>query len=130
MPKFRDHELLKTIMPWTYDTVLPPPLPPPPRGGGGGGGYFTKLLVRSPALGEKWIQSNLWFCQNEGPKRSKNNENGAQQDRKSRRNLVQNDLKQSNDRCWWNITPTLGRIIFGTKWERDNPICSAGRGGQ
>ncbi len=48
---------------------------------------------------------------------------GGQQDRKSRRNLLQNYSKLSNDRLWWNIRPTLGPIIFGTKRDRDNTIC-------
>ncbi len=36
-------------------------------------------------------QLDQTFCQNEKSKRSKNNEKGGQQDRKTRRNLVQND---------------------------------------
>ncbi len=46
------------------------------------------------------------------------------------RNLVQNVSKLSNDRFWWKIRPTLGTIIFQTKWDKDKPIFSAERGGQ
>ncbi len=38
-----------------------------------------------------------------GSKRSKNNEKGCQKYQKSKRNLVQNDSKLSNDRLLWNV---------------------------
>ncbi len=47
---------------------------------------------------KKWTQSDRRFRKNEASKRSENNEKGGQQDRKSRRNLVQNGSKQLNDR--------------------------------
>ncbi len=53
---------------------------------------------------------------------------GGQQDRKSRRKLMQNALKWSNDRFLWKIKPSLGQIISGTKYDRDNPIFSVERG--
>ncbi len=46
----------------------------------------------------KWAQSDLRFWKNEGSKRSKNNKKGGQLDQKSRRKLVQNASKWSNDR--------------------------------
>ncbi len=39
--------------------------------------------------------------------------------------LIQNASKLLNDTFWWNIIPTLGPSISGTKCDRDNPIFSA-----
>ncbi len=84
------------------------------------------MLVLHPSFGrgvrhmmKKWTQSDLRFWKNEGSKRSMNNEKGDQQDRKSRRQLVQNASNWSNERLWWNITSTLGKITFRTKCDRD-----------
>ncbi len=38
---------------------------------------------------KKWTQQDIRFCKNEGSKRSKNCKKEGQQDRKSRRKLVQ-----------------------------------------
>ncbi len=63
-----------------------------------------------------------------GQKRSKNNKIGAQQDRKSRRNLVQNASKLSNDQFCRKIRPTLGLIIFGNIWDRQYDFFCKKRG--
>ncbi len=47
----------------------------------------------------KWTQWYLRFFKNEESKISNNNEKGGQQDRKSRRKVVQIASKVSNDRC-------------------------------
>ncbi len=52
---------------------------------------------------------------------------GVQKDRKTRRKLVQNASKWSNDRFGWKMWPNLGQIIYGTKCDRDKPIFSAER---
>ncbi len=57
---------------------------------------------------------NKWFR-----KRSKKR---SQQDRNSRRKLIQNASKWSNDRFLWKIRPTLGQIISGTKCDKGKPI--------
>ncbi len=54
--------------------------------GGGTSPYFG----RCSAGDKKWNLSDLRFCNNEGSKRSKNNEKGGQQDRKSKGKLIQN----------------------------------------
>ncbi len=46
----------------------------------------------------------------------------GQQDRKSRRKVVQIHSKVSNDRFMWTNRPTLGQIISGTKCDRDKQI--------
>ncbi len=55
-------------------------------------------------------------------KRAKNNELGSQQDPKSRRKLVQNAYKWSNDRFWWKLRPNVDQIISWTKCDRDKQI--------
>ncbi len=67
---------------------------------------------------KQWTQFDLNFCHSEGSKRSKNNEKGCQQDWKSRGKLVQNGQKT----FLWNIRPTLGQNISGTKYDRDKMI--------
>ncbi len=79
---------------------------------------------------KKWTQWDLRFCKNEGSKTSNNNEKGDQQDRKSRRKLVQIASIVSNDRIVWKNRPTLGHIISGTKCHRDKPIFLAERKGK
>ncbi len=64
-------------------------------------------------------QSDLRFCKNEGWNRFKINEKGGQLDWKSRRKLIQNAYNLLNNTFWWNIRPTLGPSISGTK---DKPI--------
>ncbi len=71
---------------------------------------------------KKLTQWDLRFCQNEESKRSNNNEKEGQQDRKSRRKLVQIVSKVSNDRFLCKNRPTLGQIISGTKCDRDKQI--------
>ncbi len=44
--------------------------------------------------------------------------------------LIQNTLHLLNNTLWWNIRPTLGPTISGTKCDRDKQIFSAERGGQ
>ncbi len=86
------------------------------------GGYFTKVLVGGDP-------NQIWgFVKLSSQKRSKNNKRG-QQDRKSRRHLVQNNSKLSNDRFGWKIRPDLGQIIFGTIWDIVNPMFVAEWGG-
>ncbi len=66
------------------------------------------------------------FCKNEGSKRSMNNEKGGQQDW----HICTKCFITVN---WQNLVtnePTLGPIIFGTKWDRDNLIFLAERGSQ
>ncbi len=60
----------------------------------GGGGNFTKYLINAQYMMKKWTHSDLRFCKNVGSKRSKKNEKGGQQDRKSWKHLVQIDSKQ------------------------------------
>ncbi len=55
-------------------------------------------------------------------KRSKINEKWGQLDRKSSRKLIQNAYKLLNNTFWWNIRPTLGPGISGTKCDRDKLI--------
>ncbi len=45
-------------------------------------------------------ESDSRFCKNEGSKRFKNNEKWDQQDKNSKRKLVQNASKWSNDGFW------------------------------
>ncbi len=54
----------------------------------------------------------------------------GQQDRKSRRKVVQIASKVSNDRFLWTNRPNLDQIISWTKCDRDKQIFSAQRGGQ
>ncbi len=79
---------------------------------------------------KNWTQSDLRFCQIEGQKDLKINEKGGQLDRKSRRKLTQNDLKQLNNTFWWKIWHTLGPRISGSKSDRDKLIVFCIRGGQ
>ncbi len=80
---------------------------------------------------KNWTQRDLRFCKNKASKRYKNCKKGGQQDRKSRRKLVQNASKWSNNRFLLKkIRPTLSKFISGTKCDRDKPIFSAERGGQ
>ncbi len=58
-------------------------------------------------LSEKWTQSDVRICQNKWTKISKNNGKG-EPDRKSRINLVQNDLVK-------NIGPSDQDIEFQSK---------------
>ncbi len=51
---------------------------------------FSRLVWHAM---KKWTQSDVRVCKNEGSKRSNNSETGGQQDRKSRRKLLQNTLK-------------------------------------
>ncbi len=71
--------------------------------------------------------SRFWI--NEELKRSKNKKRGGEQDRNCRRKLVKNAWKWSNDIFCWKISPTLGEIISGTKYDRDKPNVSAEKGG-
>ncbi len=65
-----------------------------PRSARGGGGDFTTFLV--------WVvqHSMKRFCKNVGSKGSKNNVKGGHQDQKSKRKLLLNPSKWSNDRFW------------------------------
>ncbi len=65
---------------------------------GGGAALHQIFGGRVQHAMKKWTQWDLRFCKNEGSKRSKNCKKGDQQDRKSRRKLVQNASKWSNDR--------------------------------
>ncbi len=71
---------------------------------------------------KNWTQHDLRFWNNNGSKRSKNNEKGGQQHQKSRIKLVQNAWKLSNDRFCLKIWPTVCTIISRTKCERDKQI--------
>ncbi len=98
---------------------------------GGRGGTLLNFRWGGPTCDEKMDpMGSKVFCKNEGSKRSNNNEEGGQQDRKSRRKLVQIATKVSNDRFLWKNRPALGQIIFGTKCDRDKPIFSTEREGQ
>ncbi len=44
--------------------------------------------------------------------------------------LIQNALNLLNNTLWWNIRPTLGPSITGTKCDRDKQIFSTEGGGQ
>ncbi len=93
------------------------------------GGYFTKYLVGGISTWTKnWTQSDLRFCENEGPKRSKINENAGQLDWKSRRKLIQNAWNVLTITFWWKIWPNLILSISGTNCDIDNPIFAADRG--
>ncbi len=90
--------------------------------GGGAHTKFSEDVGGGPAHNEKWTQRDLRFCKNEGSKRSNDNEKGGQQDRKSRRKLVQIASKVSNDRFLCKNRPSLGQIIGGTKCDTDKQI--------
>ncbi len=79
---------------------------------------------------QNWTESDLRFRKNEGSKRFKINGKGVQLDRKSRRKLIQNASKLLDNTFWWNIRPTLGSSISGTKCDRGKLIFSAERGCQ
>ncbi len=62
--------------------------------------FGTSLNIRwggGQHVMKKWTQQDLRLCKNDGSKRSNNNVKGGQQDRKSRRKLVQIASKVSND---------------------------------
>ncbi len=44
------------------------------------------------------------------------------------RKFIQNDLKLLNNTLWWNIRPTLGSSISGTKCDRDIHFFAERRG--
>ncbi len=79
---------------------------------GGGGGEFPPFLGGGAQLLMKR------FCKNVGSKGSKNNVKGGHQDQKSKRKLLLNPSKWSNDRFWWNIIPTssLALNVIETDW--------------
>ncbi len=95
-----------------------------------GGGFFTKCSVAGLSTQKKWTKWDLRFCENEGSIRFKINEIVGQLDWKSRRKLIQNAKNLLSNTFWWKIRPILSPSISGTKWDRDNPIFSAERGGQ
>ncbi len=45
---------------------------------------------------------------------------GGQLEWKSRRKLIQNASKLSNDKFGWNVRLSLGPVISATKYNRDN----------
>ncbi len=65
-----------------------------------------------------------------GSKRSNNNEKGGQQDRKSRRKMVQIASKVSNDRFLWKNRLTLGQLSLKSNVIETNQFFSAEREGQ
>ncbi len=64
----------------------------------GGRGTSPNFQWGVQHLMKKWTQRDLRFYKNEGLNRFNNNEKGGQQDRKSRRKLVQIASKVSNNR--------------------------------